>query len=76
MTELDELFQARPGRLQAAPGPERPAAVGVADRVTPLEVSIARLLERTPSEPDDSGTHRLDRRDHVGSPAADRRFRA
>ena len=72
MAELDELLEARPGRLQAAPGPERPAAVGVADRVTPLEIAKARLLERTSPEPDDPGTHRLHRRDDVGSPAGNR----
>ncbi len=54
MAELDEFLEARPGRLQAAPGPERPAPVGVADRVTPLEISKPRLLERTSAEPDDS----------------------
>ena len=51
--ELDELLQSRPGRLEPSPGPERPAQVGVADRVPPLELAKVGVIERAPAEPDD-----------------------
>ena len=42
-----------PGRLKPAPGAERPALVGVADRVAPLEFAQVGVVERAAAEPDD-----------------------
>src|SRR6185437_5190410 len=39
LAELHDLFEPRPGGLQAAPGAERLAAIGVADRVAPVELA-------------------------------------
>src|SRR5581483_10035108 len=38
LAEADDLLQPRAGRLQAAPGAERRAAVRIAEGVLPLEV--------------------------------------
>src|SRR5205807_10575780 len=52
--ELDELFKSWPGRLQASPGAEGLAAIGIADRVLPFEVAEIGIVQGAAPEANDA----------------------
>ena len=73
--ELHDFLEARPRRLETAPGAERLAFVGVADRVAPVELAQVAVVEGAAAETDHARFQRLDRRHHVRPPAIDRLLR-
>ena len=73
--KLDDLLQSRSGRLQAAPGTEGLAAVGITQGVAPFKVAVTRFIQGAAAEANDSGFQSPDGGHDVGPPAAHGLFR-